>query len=95
MWQQPGLGLGSAPREQGQEERKRPQAVPGEAQAAHQEEFVPGKGGQALELPKEVWSPHTWKCPRNSWRWHSVLWGQGGDGAQQGLHGVEGLFQLQ
>ncbi|RMC08343.1 hypothetical protein DUI87_14585 [Hirundo rustica rustica] len=43
---QPG-GSGSAPREQGQE-KEQPQAVPGEAQVGHQEEFLHGKHGQEL-----------------------------------------------
>ena len=25
-------------------------------------------------LPSELWSAHPWRCPRNSWRWHSGLW---------------------
>lgn len=26
------------------------------------------------ELPRRVWSLHPWRCPRNNWRWHWVLW---------------------
>ena len=25
-------------------------------------------------LPREVWDPHPWRCPRKGWRWHSELW---------------------
>lgn len=38
-------GSGSAPRDQGQEERTQPQAVPGKVQLEHQEEFLHCKGG--------------------------------------------------
>ena len=39
-------------------------------------------------LPREVWSAQPWRCPRKAWPWHSVLWagGQGGQGAQRGIH---------
>uniref|UniRef100_A0A8C3DZB5 Dedicator of cytokinesis 1 n=1 Tax=Corvus moneduloides TaxID=1196302 RepID=A0A8C3DZB5_CORMO len=25
-------------------------------------------------LPRKVWSPHPWRCPRKAWMWHSELW---------------------
>lgn len=40
---------GSAPREQGQDKGKHPQAAPWEDQVGHQEEFLHRMGGQALE----------------------------------------------
>lgn len=40
--------------------------VPGEAQAGQQQEFLSGKGGQALEVPREVWNTHPWRCPRKA-----------------------------
>ena len=63
--------LGSAPREQGQEERERPQAGPGEAQGGHQQEFPHGNAGQALEGA----ALGGLECPslKVSWMWHSVL----------------------
>lgn len=59
-----------------------------EAQLGYQEEFPHGNGGQAMEVPKEVWNPHPWKCPRNSWC-------QGGDQSQVEPDDLRGLFQPQ
>lgn len=35
--------------------------------------FQHGKGGQALELPREVGSAQPWRCPWKGWMWLSVL----------------------
>lgn len=42
------VGLGSAPREEGHQEREKPQGGPGEAQVGHEKEFAHGEGGQEM-----------------------------------------------
>ena len=72
--------------EQGQGDKKWPQAVPGEVQVGHQKEFLHGKSGQALEgavqggggisIPGGVqgMTGHGTQCHGLGTRWGSDSW---------------------
>lgn len=74
---------------QGTGERKGLQAVPGEAQAGHQEEFLRGKGAQALQ------GTHIPAGVRGKPGRGTQGWGQGGDRTQLGLSGLGGFLDPQ
>ncbi|TRZ06731.1 hypothetical protein HGM15179_020376 [Zosterops borbonicus] len=72
-------GSDSAPREQGQDEKKQPQVAPEEVQVGHQEEFLPWKNGWALEgSPREVVESPPWKCSKIKQIWPLVMGFSGG-----------------
>lgn len=48
-----------------------------------------------MGYPGRWWCHHLWRCSRNIWTWHSVLWfgWQGGDWSQVELDDFRGIFQ--
>lgn len=57
--------------------------------------FTEGLSSIGTGCPQRWWSHHPWRCSRNHWTWHSVLWStwQGGDRSKDGLSDLRGLFQ--
>ncbi|XP_051629844.1 uncharacterized protein LOC127463867 isoform X2 [Manacus candei] len=88
-----GGGQALLPGNKGQEERERPPAVPGEAQMGQEEEFLPGKGGQALAGAAQGGL----ECPALEVSQEGLavaLCDKVGMG-HRGIHGLGGLFQPQ
>ncbi|XP_051629695.1 uncharacterized PE-PGRS family protein PE_PGRS54-like [Manacus candei] len=98
--QEGGAGGGRAllPGNKGQAKGKRPQAGPGEGQVGAEEEFVAGKGGEALagaaqgglECPSLEVSQEGLAVALSALGW-GTRWGWG----PGGIHGLGGLFQPQ
>lgn len=64
-------GSGCAAREQGQEERERPQAGPGEGQVGYWENSFMGRVVRHWHsCPGQCWGHHPWGDLKAVWMWH-------------------------